>query len=321
MIEVSHLTKSFGSRVAVDDIGFMVGDGDVVGFLGQNGAGKTTTMRMITGYLVPDRGSITVAGVDMIADSLDARSLIGYLPESVPLYSDMSTRRYLEFMARLRGLGKREARSRLDEVIELCGLGEYRDSPIGKLSKGYRQRVGLGQAIIHDPPVLILDEPTIGIDPVQVAQTKQLIQELGRERTILISSHVLPEVSMLCERVIIIHQGRIVAQDSIQNLSSRIAGQQRLRVKVGGPVPAVTERLEAIDSVRSVSFSEPFHVVEFGLGEEPHADIARAVVESGWALLATEAMEMSLEDIFLELTTNPQVELGASDRHDGGVSA
>ena len=318
MIEVEHLRKSYGSKLAVDDISFTVASGDVVGFLGQNGAGKTTTMRMVAGYLVPNEGAITVAGVDMLNQSLEGRRLIGYLPEAVPLYREMTTRGYLEFMARLRGLDKSHARSRLDDVIEICGLGEYRDSRISKLSKGYRQRVGLGQAIIHDPPVLILDEPTIGIDPVQVAQTKQLIKELGRDRTILISSHVLPEVSLLCERVVIIHEGKLVAQDSIENLSSRITGQRRVRVKVGGPAAAVTGRLASIGSVQGVSFRDPFHIVEYGLDAEPQAEIARAIVESGWALLATEAMDITLEDIFLELTATGSVAgVGAQPRNGG----
>jgi ABC-2 type transport system ATP-binding protein len=303
VIEVEHLTKNYGSRRAVDNISFSVASGDVVGFLGPNGAGKTTTMRMITGYLVPTSGSITVADVDLMTDSLEARRRVGYVPESVPLYREMTTRRYLEFMARLHGVNKSRVRARVDEVIEMCALEEYRDVVVGKLSKGYRQRVGLGQAIVHDPSVLILDEPTIGIDPIQVAQTKQLIKELGRDRTILISSHVLPEVSLLCERVIIIHEGKIVAEDTIENLSERITGAGQLKVKVGGPVEDVSDRIMRIAAVRKVTYRDPFHVVEFRADAKPHAEIAQAIVESGWALLATETVELSLEEIFLEFTT------------------
>jgi len=302
MIEVAHLTKHYGSRCAVDDISFSVASGDVVGFLGPNGAGKTTTMRMITGYLVPTSGSITVADVDLMANSLEARRRVGYVPESVPLYREMTTRRYLEFVARLHGVKKSTVRARVDEVIEMCALEEYSDVVVGKLSKGYRQRVGLGQAIVHDPSVLILDEPTIGIDPIQVAQTKQLIKDLGRDRTILISSHVLPEVSLLCERVIILHEGKIVAEDTIENLSARITGAVQLKVKVGGPVVDVSDRIMRIAAVRTVIYRDPFHIVEFRAGAEPHAEIAQAIVESGWALLATETMQLSLEDIFLEFT-------------------
>ena len=303
MIGVEHLTRDYGPRRAVDDLSFHVDSGEVVGFLGPNGAGKTTTMRMITGYLVPTSGTVTVAGVDALDNSLEARRQVGYLPESVPLYRDMTTRSYLQFMARLHGLDKSRARARVSDVVETCGLEDYVDVLIAKLSKGYRQRVGLSQAIIHDPPVLVLDEPTIGIDPIQAAETKRLIKDLGHDRTILISSHVLSEVSQLCRRVIIIDQGKLVAEDSIDSLSTRLAGGRRLRVMTaGGPPTEVTARLEAIESVRSVTYDGSGHLVDYAQGEEPQAEIARAIVESGWSLLATEKMDMNLEDIFLQVT-------------------
>ena len=215
MIRIQNVTKYYGARLAVDDISFNVEKGEIVGFLGPNAAGKTTTMRIITGFLMPTQGDVWIADYKMATHSLDGRRLIGYLPELVPLYTDMTTRAYLEFAARLRGLDKSKTRSSVDKVVQQCGLEEYIDVILGKLSKGFKQRVGLAQAIIHDPEVLILDEPTIGIDPIQVAQTRQLIRQLGRDRTILLSTHILPEVSMICERVIIIHEGRIVAQDRI----------------------------------------------------------------------------------------------------------
>lgn len=302
MIRVEHLTKTYGKRLAVDDISFSVGKGEIIGFLGPNGAGKTTTMRIITGYLMPTRGDVWVADHDMSRESLEGRRLIGYMPEIVPIYTDMSTREYLTYVGRLRGLDRKRTKVRIDEVVAVCHLEEYIDVILGRLSKGFRQRVGLAQAIIHDPEVLILDEPTIGIDPIQVAQTRELIKDLGREHTILLSTHILPEVSLVCERVIIIHQGRIVAQDRIENLSTILKGGGRLRLRVQGPAGAVTDRLRQIESIQTVSYEEPYHFVGFSPGQEPRAGMMSAMVQNGWTLLTMEAAGMSLEDIFLELT-------------------
>ena len=303
MIRIQNLTKTYGKRLAVDDISFSVEKGEIIGFLGPNGAGKTTTMRIIAGYLMPTRGDVWIADFNMAHNSIDGRRLIGYMPEIVPLYTDMTTRAYLEYVAKLRGMGKKKTTSRIDEVVELCQLQEYIDVILAKLSKGFKQRVGLAQAIIHDPAVLILDEPTIGIDPIQVAQTRALIKELGRERTILLSTHILPEVSMICERVIIIHQGRIVAQDRIENLSGILKGGNRIRLKVQGPADKVTDRLGQIDGIQAATFEEPYHIVQFPPEKQPQADITEALVKNGWTLLSMEASQMSLEDIFLELTT------------------
>ena len=303
MIRIENLTKYYGKRLAVDDISFNVEKGEIVGFLGPNAAGKSTTMRIITGYLMPTRGDVWVAGHNMMSNSLDGRRIIGYLPEMVPLYTDMTTRAYLEFVARLRGLDKKRTKIRIDDVVEKCHLGDYIDVILGKLSKGFRQRVGLAQAIVHDPEVLILDEPTIGIDPIQVAQTRQLIKDLGKEHTILLSTHILPEVSMICERVIIIHEGRIVAQDCIENLATLLKGGNRIRLKVQGPAERVTERLKRIESIQAVTYEKPYHILEFPSDREPQARITEAIVQEGWTLLAMESVEMSLEDIFLELTT------------------
>ncbi len=254
MIRIANLVKNYGKRRAVDDITFTVEKGEIVGFLGPNGAGKTTTMRIVTGYLMPTSGDVRIAEHDMTTRSLEGRRLIGYMPEIVPLYTDMTTRAYLEYVGRLRGLDARKAKARIESVVETCRLEEYIDVILGKLSKGFRQRVGLAQAIIHEPQVLILDEPTVGIDPIQVAQTRDLIRELGKEHTILLSTHILPEVSMICERVIIIHQGRIVAQDRIENLTALLKGGSRIRLRVQGPDEEVTRRLREIDGVQAVRF-------------------------------------------------------------------
>jgi len=308
VIRIRNVTKYYGTRLAVDDISFNVEKGEIVGFLGPNAAGKSTTMRIITGYLMPTRGGVWIADYNMATHSLDGRRLIGYLPELVPLYTDMTTRAYLEFTARLRGLDKIKTRGRVEEVVEQCGLEEYIDVILNKLSKGFKQRVGLAQAIIHDPDVLILDEPTIGIDPIQVAQTRRLIRRLGRDRTILLSTHVLSEVSMICERVIIIHEGKIVAQDRIENLSALLGGRNRLHLKVQGQAEKVTDRLGQIDGIQSVDYDDPTHIVEFSADREPHAEIMEAMVQSGWTLLTMESVEMSLEDIFLHLTAKKETE-------------
>jgi ABC-2 type transport system ATP-binding protein len=306
LIKIQDLTKYYGRRLAVDNIGFSVEKGEIVGFLGPNGAGKTTTMRIITGYLMPSHGQVWIGDYNMRSQSLQSKRLIGYLPEVVPLYTDMTTRTYLEFTARLRGLDREQTRRRVEEVVAQCALGEYVDILLGKLSKGFKQRVGLAQAIIHDPQVLILDEPTIGIDPIQVAQTRQLIKTLGQDRTILLSTHILPEVSMICRRVIIIHEGKIVAKDRIENLSMLLKGGKRLRLKVKGPADKVADSLRRISSVREVSYEQPYHIVEFASDQEPQAEITKILVRNGWTLLAMESAEMSLEDIFLQLTNGEE---------------
>jgi len=303
MIRVQNLTKYYGERLAVDDISFNVEKGEIVGLLGPNGAGKTTTMRILTGFLMPTRGDVWVAGHNMAQNSLEGRRHIGYLPEAIPLYTDVTVRSYLEFAGRIRGMDRDQVRTRIDDVVDLCHLEEYIDVLIGKLSRGFRQRVGVAQAILHQPEVMILDEPTLGIDPIQVAQTRQLIKDLGREHTILLSSHILPEVSMTCDRVVIIHEGQIVAEDRIENLSSIITGSRSIRLQVQGPADKVTARLQRIDGVRQVRYEEPDHIVECPPDQDVRPKIMDAIVRGGWILLEMEAVEMSLEDIFLELTT------------------
>ena len=308
MIEVKNLTKYYGKRLAVDDISFNVEKGEIVGFLGPNAAGKTTTMRILTGFLAPTRGDVKVAGYDILTNSLEARRHIGYLPEAIPLYTDMTIRGYLDFLARLRGVPGDRVKSRVEDVVELCHLEEYFDVLISKLSKGFRQRVGVAQAIVHEPGVLILDEPTIGIDPIQIASTRQLIKELGKEHTVLISTHILPEVSMVCERVIIIHQGKIIAEDRIENLSSMVSGFRRVRLEVQGPTKKIAERLRQIKGVSRVSYQDSYFIVEYPTALDLRSKITEAVVQSGFTLLSFELVEMSLEDIFLKLTTEEDAE-------------
>jgi ABC-2 type transport system ATP-binding protein len=306
MIEVTNLTKYYGKRLAVDNISFSVGKGEIVGFLGPNAAGKTTTMRILTGYLGPTGGKVKVAGYDMLSSSLEARRHIGYLPEAVPLYADMGVADYLIYMARLRNIPSQKVKRRVDEVIQQCHLQEYADVHIGKLSKGYRQRVGIGQAIVHEPDVLILDEPTIGIDPIQIASTRQLIREMGKERTVLISTHILPEVSVLCERAIIMDHGRIVAQDKIENLSSVVTGSRRVRLEVEGPTKKIAETLRQIQGVTRVSFEDSRFVVEFPASQDLRSRITESVVKGGFTLLSSETVELSLEDVFLRLTASDE---------------
>jgi len=307
VIQVENLTKYYGKRLAVDNISFNVNKGEIVGFLGPNGAGKTTTMRILTGFLAPTQGNVWVAGYDMNEHSLEARQRIGYFPEATPLYADMTVRSYLDFSARLRGLDKGKTKKRIEEVVETCHIEEYIDVLIGKLSKGYRQRVGVAQAIIHEPEVLILDEPTIGIDPIQVSMTRQLIKEMGKEHTIFLSTHILPEVSMTCERVIIIDEGRIVAEDRIENLSSLISGSKRIRLEVESPSEKVAERLRQIKGILQVSYEAPHYIVECSAEQDPRGEIMGAIVQGGWTLLSMEPIEMSLEDIFLKLTTEEEM--------------
>ena len=308
MIKVESLSKTYGERLAVDNISFDIKKGEIVGFLGPNGAGKTTTMRAITGYLIPTEGEVWVAECNMRKDPLQARQHIGYLPETIPLYTDMTTRAYLSFAAKLRGLDSKAALRRIDEVVDVCQLEEYLDVLTGKLSKGFRQRVGLAQAIIHDPEVLILDEPTVGIDPLQVVQTKEMIKELGRKRTILLSTHILPEVNLICERVIIINHGRIVAEDSIENLSKVLNAKHQLRLRIDGPADKVTERLSKLETLLNVTYQEPYHLLEFEEGKQPQSKINQVLAKEGWNLLSMEEVEMSLEEIFVKLTKEAEVE-------------
>jgi ABC-2 type transport system ATP-binding protein len=306
MIKVENLTKYYGERLAVDNISFSVDKGEIVGFLGPNAAGKTTTMRILTGFLAPTRGEAWISGYSILSNSLEARQHTGYFAESVPLYSDMTVRNYLDFLGKLRGLDKKKLKTRIDAVVELCHLQEYIDVIIGKMSKGYRQRVGIAQAIIHEPDVLIMDEPTVGIDPLQVAGTRQIIKDLGKEHTVLLSTHILPEVSMTCQRVIIINDGKIVAEDRIENLSSVVSGVRRFRLEVTGPSKQIMERLRRVPGILKLSFDGSKYLLECSAGQDPRSKITEAIVQGGWTLLSLETVEMSLEDVFLKLTAEKE---------------
>ena len=307
MIRVQNLTKYYGERLAVDNISFNIGKGEIVGLLGPNASGKTTTMRILTGYLMPTRGDAYIAECNMATDSLEGRKHIGYMPESIPLYTDMKVRDYLDFFGRLRGIEPDRIKKRINDVVDLCHLEEYIDVIVGKLSRGFRQRVGLAQAIIHNPDVLILDEPTIGIDPIQVAQTRNLIKELGKEHTVLISTHILPEVSIICERVIIIHRGRIVAEDNIENLSAVLRGSRRIKVEVKGPADKIADALRRVPGVKRVAREGSYYIIESPSEVDPRARITESMVKNGWQLLSAESVEMTLEEIFLQLTTKDEV--------------
>lgn len=311
MIEVKDLTKWYGNYPAVEDVSFEVKKGETVGFLGPNGAGKTTTMRIITGFMPPTSGTAKVAGYDVVERSIEARRYTGYLPETVPLYTDMTVQAYLSFMGTLRGMTPKRIKTRIDEVIGICRLGDYRNSLIGKLSKGFRQRVGIAQATLHEPQVLVLDEPTIGIDPIQVVETRNLIKDVGREHTIILSTHILPEVSMVCTRVLIINEGQIIAEDTPRNLAERLQGVEKVEAEIRGPEEQVTRALNGIRGVVSVSVmsdsDRSIYSVEAKRGLDLRSTISKVVISNGWGLLTIQLVGMSLEDIFLQLTTNEEI--------------
>ncbi|MBO56034.1 MAG: MFS transporter [Dehalococcoidia bacterium] len=308
MIQASGLTHFYGPQPAIDDVNFNVKRGEILGFLGPNGAGKTTTMRILTGYMPPTQGQVTIGGHDVVKDSLQVRKLVGYLPETVPLYTEMPVTNYLRYMGSLRGMNNRELKRRIPDVIELCRLNDYSKTIIGKLSKGYRQRVGIAQAILHEPELLVMDEPTIGIDPIQVVETRRLIQDLGKQQTVVLSSHILPEVSMVCERVLIIHQGHIVAEDTPENLAQTLQGVDQLQVEINGPPREVSIALRNIEGVIDVNHrNQPdreVYLVRSEEGLDLRDEISRIIVSNGWGLLSMQLMSMSLEDIFLRLTTD-----------------
>jgi ABC-2 type transport system ATP-binding protein len=312
MITVNGLTKKYAHTTAVDQISFEVGKGQIVGFLGPNGAGKTTTMRMLTCFLTPTNGTATVAGYDILEQPMEVKKRIGYLPETPPVYPEMRVDEYLRFVGQLKGLPAADLGARVDYACERCAVADVRHKLIGKLSKGYRQRVGLAQAIIHNPDVLILDEPTAGLDPKQINETRDLIKSLAGDHTIILSTHILPEVSQTCERVIIINKGKIVATDSVTNLQHRARSGESVLVEVAGRNgnldPAIVER--TLQLVAGVSRVIPkadgqrrlIFEVEAAKDRSIRGDVARAVVEAGWDLNELRPAAMSLEEIFLQLT-------------------
>lgn len=307
MIEVDRVTKRFGSVTAVKEVSFSVEKGEILGFLGPNAAGKTTTMRIITAFLPATSGTVRVAGYDLSQDSIAARERIGYLPENVPLYSYMTVRDYLRFVAKVKGIDGRKRKSRVGEIMELCRIDTVKDTIIGRLSKGYRQRIGLAQALIHDPEVLILDEPTTGLDPKQIIEVRQLIKRFGGHRTVIVSSHILPEVSMTCGRVVIINQGEVVAEDTPENLTAKLKGSESLYLQIEGPRQQILAKIRAIPGVmRALHKGEKGYEVDSQVGVDVRQDLAASVIKNGWGLLEMRPIGMSLEEIYLQLTTSEE---------------
>jgi len=308
VIEVQHLTKRYGPVTAVDDISFTVERGEILGFLGPNGAGKTTTMRVLTGYMPPTEGKAVVAGYDVMEQPIEAKRRTGYLPETPPLYPEMTVREYLAFVAKIKGVPRGERKARVDDMMRKTHVHDMANRHCGKLSKGYRQRVGLAQALMHNPDVLILDEPTAGLDPKQIIETRQLIRGLAGDHTIILSTHILPEVSQTCQRVVIINRGKVVAVDTPDNLTSRLRGSETMYLQVdagGTDVAAVLERVSGVTRVAATDTKQ--QVVGYEVDSEPGRDVRRelaaAVVSRGWGLLELRPMRMSLEEIFLHVTT------------------
>ncbi len=302
MIKVSGLTKDYGARRAINNLNFDAQQGEIVGFLGPNGAGKTTTMRILTGYMPPTDGEAIVAGYDVVEESLEVRRRVGYLPETVPLYTDMVVFDYLKFMGELRKIPNVD--DRVEEVLDMVGLIDRADGYIGNLSKGMRQRVGLAQALLHRPEVLILDEPTIGLDPGQVVEVRELIRQIGKERTVLLSTHLLNEAQNICDRVLIINKGKIVTEDTTENLQARLIGAERAILRVRGESDDLAKTIRLVKGVQGVETKEDGAVeFEFASGKDVRPEVAKQVIKSGYDLLEMRPIGMSLEEIFLELTS------------------
>ncbi|MEM7796538.1 MAG: ABC transporter ATP-binding protein [Cyanobacteria bacterium P01_C01_bin.118] len=311
MIEVEQLSKAYGSTVAISDVSFKVEPGEILGFLGPNGAGKTTTMRILAGYLPATSGTARIANHEVHGDSMAVRQNIGYLPETPPLYPDMTVEAFLFFVARIKGLPIGDRATRVASAMDRCNLTEKKRVLIRKLSKGFRQRVGIAQAIVHDPPVIILDEPTVGLDPKQIIDVRHLIKSLAGEHTIILSTHILPEVSMTCDRITIINQGRIVATDTPENLTARLAGQLGYAIEVAGDpdcAEAVLSSLSQVESIKTLANDDlPEHHHRFQVmaatEEDPGSEIANAIIQADLGLYELSRNRVSLEDVFINLTT------------------
>ncbi|MCB1009580.1 MAG: ATP-binding cassette domain-containing protein [Acidobacteria bacterium] len=306
MIEAQNLIRRYGDFTAVAGVSFAVPEGEIVGILGPNGAGKTTTIRMITGFLPPTSGRVTLGGQDLFGDSIAVRREIGYLPESVALYPEMRVEEYLDYRGRLEGMDRASLRRRRAEVVDRCLLGDVRRQIIGTLSKGYRQRVGLAAAILHDPRVLVLDEPTVGLDPKQIVAIRELILELGRKHTLLLSTHILPEVELLCRRVLIIDRGKIVAEGSPEALREQWQGRVTLTVETAAAQPGAESDLSLVDGVEAVATEGDAgtrYRLECKQGSDPRAEIFRLAVAKGWTLVELASARASLEEVFVRLTT------------------
>ena len=305
MISVQHLTKKYGSFTAVNDISFEVEKGEIVGFLGPNGAGKSTTMKILTGYLPPTSGRATIAGFDVFNDSIEARKRIGYLPENTPLYTDMKVGEYLRYRAALKGVQMSKVRERVGDVLDLCQIADREKQLIGSLSKGYRQRVGLADALVHDPDLLILDEPTIGLDPNQIRTVRELIKNLAQKRTVLISTHILPEVEIMCSRVIVIHKGQIRATDTAESLlkNHRSVGELRLEAKAGDGAAGALRNVAGVKDVTEDRDGDwSIFTLRLDANAQPGEDIMRLASDRRWAVRELHQKSATLEDVFAELT-------------------
>jgi ABC-2 type transport system ATP-binding protein len=314
MIEAEGLTKYFGSIGAIRNVSFQVDKGEVVGFLGPNGAGKSTTIRILTCYMPPSAGTAKVEGFDVLENSLQIRQRIGYLPESVPLYNDLTVNRFLRFVAGSKGVEAKRSRAEISRVISICGLEKNANRIIRNLSKGFRQRVGLAQALLNDPAVLVLDEPTIGLDPTQIIEIRRLIKELSEQRTILLSSHILPEVAQLCRRVIIINKGEIIATDSPGNLTSQLQKTTKIMLEVSGSSDEFAQAIENMTGVQKVSVERngtSRFIIETDPASDMRPQIAAMAVQKGCGLLELRTMQLSLEDIFMQLVTEESSGEGA----------
>lgn len=302
MIEVQNLTKRYGNLTAIDNVSFRVGQGEVLGFLGPNGAGKTTTMRIITGYMPPSEGTVRIAGFDIMEDPIEAKERIGYLPENPPLYNDMTVEDYLNFVADIKKVRGIKKKSRIYFTMNKCGISDVRGRLIGNLSKGYRQRVGIAQALVHDPAVLILDEPTIGLDPKQIREIRELIRSLAGEHTVILSTHILPEVTMTCTRVIIINQGKIVLEESLDKLSRKVGDSQIIFLKVNYIGSHIKEKILSIPSVTDVNISFSGECIVYSRnGTDIREELANMIVQNGWGLLEMRPMTQTLEEVFLRV--------------------
>ena len=307
MIEVQHLSKRYGSFTAVDNVSFRAESGEILGFLGPNGAGKTTTMRIITGYMPATEGTAVVAGFDVFEQPIEAKKRTGYLPETPPLYPDMTVREYLMFVAKIKGIRK-DIKGRVDAVMKRTWVADMSERQCGRLSKGYRQRVGLAQAIIHEPEVLVLDEPTAGLDPKQIIETRQLIRELAGTHTIVLSTHILPEVAQTCKKVVIINKGKVVAEDTPDGLTERLHGSVSIYMQTQGPVDDVHRALQSVRGVTRVTVAESkddsgVFEVDSDKGSDVRRELASAIVRGGWGLLEMRPLRVSLEDVFVSLMT------------------
>ena len=308
MITVENLTKRYPAKTAIEGVSFQVEKGEILGFLGPNGAGKTTTMRIVTGFMPASDGTVSVDGFDVFENPIDVRRRIGYLPENPPLYVEMSVAGYLRFVAKIKGVPKDKLDSEVKRVMDRVSITDVRERIIAKLSKGYKQRVGLAQALLNDPPVLILDEPTIGLDPKQIHEVRELIKALAGNHTVVLSTHILPEVEQTCHRVVIIDRGKIVAVDTPQNLRFQLQGAERVFMEIQGPVSEIKSKLKAMPGVIDVqavgtSDGRTRFQIDGELRKDIRGDLARTVVQNGWGLYELQSASMSLEDIFLKLTT------------------